>query len=99
VIWRAGRLDFGALQDRLRSGPARARQLALELPAAYVVFDLLALNTPTYATRPTSGAAARWRSCSTTDCRPVWYPPRPAPTRTSPAHGCAASVWCTAELV
>jgi Peptidase M50B-like len=25
VIWRAGRLDFGALQDRLRSGPARAR--------------------------------------------------------------------------
>jgi ATP-dependent DNA ligase len=44
VIWRAGRLDFGALQDRLRSGPARARNLALELPAAYVVFDLLAVD-------------------------------------------------------
>ena len=44
VIWRTGRLDFGALQDRLRSGPARARQLALELPAAYVVFDLLAVD-------------------------------------------------------
>jgi ATP-dependent DNA ligase len=42
VIWRAGRLDFGALQDRLRSGPARARSLAIEAPAAYVVFDLLA---------------------------------------------------------
>jgi ATP-dependent DNA ligase len=42
VIWQAGRLDFGALQDRLRSGPACARQLALELPAAFVVFDLLA---------------------------------------------------------
>jgi ATP-dependent DNA ligase len=42
VIWRAGRLDFGALQDRLRSGPARARGLAIEAPAAYVVFDLLA---------------------------------------------------------
>lgn len=44
VIWRAGRLDFGALQDRVRSGPARARSLALELPAAYVVFDLLAVD-------------------------------------------------------
>jgi ATP-dependent DNA ligase len=41
VIWRAGRLDFAALQDRLRSGPTRARSLAVELPAAYVVFDLL----------------------------------------------------------
>jgi ATP-dependent DNA ligase len=44
VIWRAGRLDFGALQDRVRSGPTRARSLAVELPAAYVVFDLLALD-------------------------------------------------------
>jgi ATP-dependent DNA ligase len=44
VVWRAGRLDFGALQDRVRSGPARARSLALELPAAYVVFDLLAVD-------------------------------------------------------
>jgi ATP-dependent DNA ligase len=44
VIWRAGRLDFGALQDRVRSGPSRARGLALELPATYVVFDLLALD-------------------------------------------------------
>ena len=44
VIWRAGRLDFGALQDRVRSGPVRARGLALELPAAYVVFDLLAVD-------------------------------------------------------
>jgi ATP-dependent DNA ligase len=44
VVWGAGRLDFGALQDRVRSGPARARALALELPAAYVVFDLLAVD-------------------------------------------------------
>jgi ATP-dependent DNA ligase len=44
VVWGAGRLDFGALQDRVRSGPARARSLALELPAAYVVFDLLAVD-------------------------------------------------------
>jgi ATP-dependent DNA ligase len=35
-------LDFAALQDRLRSGPARVRDLATAAPAAYVVFDLLA---------------------------------------------------------
>src|SRR5690348_5625148 len=44
VIWHVGRLDFGALQDRVRSGPARARRLALELPVPYIVFDLLALD-------------------------------------------------------
>jgi ATP-dependent DNA ligase len=42
VVWRAGRLDFAALQDRLRSGPTRVRELAVAAPAAYVVFDLLA---------------------------------------------------------
>ena len=42
VVWRAGRLDFAALQDRLRSGPARVRDLAAAAPAAFVVFDLLA---------------------------------------------------------
>ncbi len=42
VVWRAGRLDFAALQDRLRSGPARTRELAAAAPAAFVVFDLLA---------------------------------------------------------
>src|SRR4051812_12660814 len=36
VVWRAGRLDFAALQDRLRSGPARVRDLAAAAPAAYV---------------------------------------------------------------
>src|SRR3954447_5997373 len=51
VIWNAGRFDFAALQDRLRSGPRRAptppaprraHPLAAATPAAYVVFDLLA---------------------------------------------------------
>jgi ATP-dependent DNA ligase len=42
VIWNAGRFDFAALQDRLRSGPRRAQALAAATPAAYVVFDLLA---------------------------------------------------------
>jgi ATP-dependent DNA ligase len=42
VIWNAGRFDFAALQDRLRSGPRRAHTLAATTPAAYVLFDLLA---------------------------------------------------------
>jgi ATP-dependent DNA ligase len=42
VVWRSGRFDIAALQDRIRSGPARVRQLAAATPAVYVVFDLLA---------------------------------------------------------
>jgi ATP-dependent DNA ligase len=41
VVWRAGRFDFGALQDRLRSGWRRVRNLVTAAPAASVVFDLL----------------------------------------------------------
>jgi ATP-dependent DNA ligase len=52
VIWRQGRLDFAALQDRLRSGPARARTQAIEAPAAYVVFDLLARDGKVLLDRP-----------------------------------------------
>ena len=44
VVWRAGRFDFAALQDRLRSGRARVQGLVAAAPAAYVVFDLLAWN-------------------------------------------------------
>ena len=42
VVWRAGRFDFAALQDRLRSGSRRTRDLVTAAPAAYIVFDLLA---------------------------------------------------------
>jgi ATP-dependent DNA ligase len=52
VIWRAARPDFGALQDRLRSGPARVRGLVAATPASYVVFDLLARNGKTLLDRP-----------------------------------------------
>ena len=39
----AGRFDFAALQDGLRSGPARpgSGDLAASAPATFVVFDLL----------------------------------------------------------
>ncbi|MFD8469060.1 hypothetical protein ACFV10_28630 [Streptomyces cyaneofuscatus] len=41
VIWRDGRLDFGAAQSRAASSLARARKLAAEYPASYAVWDLL----------------------------------------------------------
>lgn len=43
VCWNQGRIDFAALQRRLHPSSHRAQQLAVELPAAYVVFDILAV--------------------------------------------------------
>ena len=43
VIWRNDRLDFDALQQRLGTGTAKAKSLAVEAPASYVAFDLLHL--------------------------------------------------------
>ncbi|MEV7897407.1 ATP-dependent DNA ligase [Streptomyces cyaneofuscatus] len=42
VIWKAGRIDFGAVQARAASSLDRARALAARLPASYAAFDVLA---------------------------------------------------------
>lgn len=52
VLWRNGKLDFTALQRRLHPAEGRARQLAEQLPASYVVFDLLALDGEDLRRRP-----------------------------------------------
>lgn len=41
VIWRDGRLDFGAVQARAASSLERARALAARHPASYAAFDIL----------------------------------------------------------
>ncbi len=41
VIERDGALDFGALQLRLHPAESRIRKLSAEIPASYVVFDVL----------------------------------------------------------
>ncbi|MFF7176826.1 ATP-dependent DNA ligase [Streptomyces pseudovenezuelae] len=41
VIWNGGRLDFGAVQSRAASTPARARRLAEDLPGSYAVWDCI----------------------------------------------------------
>jgi len=47
VIWRNGRLDFGAAQSRAASSIARARALATRHPAAYACWDILQHPEPT----------------------------------------------------
>jgi ATP-dependent DNA ligase len=56
VIWRGGRCDFAALQQRLHAGRPRVGHLAASSPASFVVFDLLFragrdLHHRPYATR------------------------------------------------
>ena len=41
VIVREGALDFDAMQMRLHPAESRVRKLSAEIPATYVVFDLL----------------------------------------------------------
>ncbi len=54
VVARDGRLDFDALQERVHPAASRVRKLAVELPAAYVAFDLLALDGERWLERPLS---------------------------------------------
>lgn len=46
IVYRNGRIDFGAAQSRANSSPARARLLAAEHPAHYAVFDILSHPRP-----------------------------------------------------
>lgn len=41
VIWRDGKLDFGAAQSRAASSVTRARALAAQHPASYAAWDIL----------------------------------------------------------
>ena len=52
VIERDGRLDFDAMQTRLHPAESRIRRLSAEIPAQYVVFDLLLWNGERVWKRP-----------------------------------------------
>src|ERR1700751_3618349 len=47
-------LDFEALQLRLHPAASRVRMLAEQIPASFIVFDLLALGDDDYTSRPFS---------------------------------------------
>ena len=52
VVMRGGRLEFEILQQRIHPAASRIKLLSQQTPAAYVVFDLLALGDEAYVTRP-----------------------------------------------
>jgi ATP-dependent DNA ligase len=52
VIEREGHLDFDAMQMRLHPAESRVRKLAAEIPAQYVVFDLLLWDADEVWRRP-----------------------------------------------
>ena len=52
VVWRHGRLDFVALQQRIHPAESRADALARSMPASYVVFDLLEVTGTDLRRRP-----------------------------------------------
>jgi len=52
VIEREGHLDFDAMQMRLHPAESRVRRLSAEIPAQYVVFDLLLLDGEKVWRRP-----------------------------------------------
>src|SRR5439155_21287349 len=54
VLMSDGRLDFEALQQRIHPATSRVKMLARETPAAFVAFDLVALDDSSYMDRPFS---------------------------------------------
>jgi len=70
IIWFGEHLAFDLLQRRFAGGPARAREQALEHPASYVVFDLLALAGEDLRDQPLSDRRAALEKLSRT-----WSPP------------------------
>ena len=51
VLMRDGRLDFEALQQRIHPAASRVKMLAVQTPAAFVAFDLVALGDASYMDR------------------------------------------------
>jgi ATP-dependent DNA ligase len=69
VILTTGRLSFDALQRRLVTAPAKARDLIAAAPASYVAFDLLALAGVDLRTQRWSNRRRRLESIA------AWPPP------------------------
>ena len=59
VIRTSGRLDFGALQQRIHPADSRVQMLAEATPASFVAFDLLALGDDDLRDEPFSVRRAR----------------------------------------
>lgn len=70
VVWNQGRLDFDAMQRRLRGGPAGAARLAHAQPASYAAFDVLAV-----AGRDIRHVPLEHRQALLEELAGEWHPP------------------------
>jgi ATP-dependent DNA ligase len=52
IVYRAGSIDFTAIQQRTLTTPSRARRLAAELPATFAAFDALEARGQDVRPRP-----------------------------------------------
>src|SRR5690348_13058897 len=71
----AGRLDFEALQLRLHPAASRVRLLAVQTPAHFVAFDLLALGDADYTERPFAERRAALEAALSAAAPPVHLTP------------------------
>ncbi|MGF0118771.1 ATP-dependent DNA ligase [Promicromonospora sp. Marseille-Q5078] len=70
VVWSGGRLDFGALQERMGRGPRAAAEHARRRPASMAVFDVLAAGGDDLRGMPWS-----LRRALLEDLAALWRPP------------------------
>lgn len=70
VIWKAGRLDFDAMQQRLSGGVGKAARAAHALPDSFAAFDVLAV-----AGRDVRHVPLRHRRALLEELAATWTPP------------------------
>ena len=70
VISRDGAIDFDAMQTRLHPAESRIRKLSAEIPAEFVVFDLLLWDGEPVWERPSRSAARGSRASTGSSSRP-----------------------------
>jgi ATP-dependent DNA ligase len=78
VVATAGGLDFDALQQRIHPADSRVRMLAGTTPAAFVAFDLLAVDDEDLTGAPFEQRRARLESTMATARPPVFLTPATA---------------------
>jgi len=69
------RLDFEALLQRVHPADSRVRLLAVQTPAAFIAFDLLALDSTDFTDRPFSERRAALEEALATAAPPVHLTP------------------------
>jgi ATP-dependent DNA ligase len=83
VVVRGAGLDFEALQQRIHPAASRVNLLAVETPASFIAFDLLALDDASYLERPFAERRAALEGVLAGDHAPVHLTPVTASIETA----------------